>query len=438
MDELTIKNFRCFGDLQKARLAPLTFLVGENSTGKTSLLAMIRILWRVVCQNDRLPDFKDPPYDLGSFQELIHQREGNVGQSEIFSAGFRIKDWKCEATFGKGGAATELSGLHIENEEASVTWNFLSDDHFRVRLKTGNGQWQYDTADDVDPELEFRRMIVLDEWISILLLLSLDRDILRSVEGSSEITPQDKDALHRLLFAIRRIAHRPPPAAAAPVRSQPKRTYDPGFASLDPEGASAPAFLAKLRLGNKIEWEKLRSAIESHGRKTGLFDKLRIRQLGETEGSDPFQVQVQKWGQEGRGTWRNLVDVGYGVSQMLPVIIELVKSAAPDILLLQQPEIHLHPSAEAGLGSILCDIASEERQILVETHSDYLLDRVRSDIRDRKTGLKPEDVSILFFERVNESTTIHNLGIDSEGNVLGCPASYRQFFMDEMDRSLGC
>ena len=63
---------------------------------------------------------------------------------------------------------------------------------------------------------------------------------------------------------------------------------------------------------------------------------------------------------------RNLIDVGYGVSQVLPVITELLRSEAPPLFLLQQPEVHLHPSAQAALGSLFCQIAGKERQIIVE------------------------------------------------------------------------
>ena len=73
MDRITLKNFRCFRDEQTARLAPLTLLVGENSTGKTSFMAMIRALWDIA-YGLRIPDFKEEPYDLGSFYEIAHHR----------------------------------------------------------------------------------------------------------------------------------------------------------------------------------------------------------------------------------------------------------------------------------------------------------------------------------------------------------------------------
>ena len=119
-----------------------------------------------------------------------------------------------------------------------------------------------------------------------------------------------------------------------------------------------------------------------------------------------------------KGPPRNLIDVGYGVSQVLPVITELLREDSLAIFLLQQPEVHLHPSAQAALGSLFCQVAGPERQLIIETHSDHLLDRVRMDVRDGTTGLKPEDVSILYFERGELDVRIHSLRIDEEGNIL--------------------
>ena len=88
MDEITLANFRCFRDVQTVRLAPLTLLVGENSTGKTSFMALIRALWNVAYQG-HVPDFKEGPYDLGSFDEIAHHMGSKGGRAEEFSAGFK-------------------------------------------------------------------------------------------------------------------------------------------------------------------------------------------------------------------------------------------------------------------------------------------------------------------------------------------------------------
>ena len=167
----------------------------------------------------------------------------------------------------------------------------------------------------------------------------------------------------------------------------------------------------------------------------GLFDEISVRPLGR-RGSEPFQVHVRKYGPRAKGPMRNLIDVGYGVSQVLPILTELFRDNRTSMFLLQQPEVHLHPSAQAALGSLFCRIARRRRQLVIETHSDHLLDRVRMDVRDGTSNLTPDDVSILFFERGDLDVRIHSLRLDAEGNVLDAPPSYRRFFMEETRRSL--
>ena len=167
-----------------------------------------------------------------------------------------------------------------------------------------------------------------------------------------------------------------------------------------------------------------------------MFDEISIRSFGKKD-SEPFQVQVRKYAHTLKGPMRNLIDVGYGVSQAIPVLTELLRKDCSPILLLQQPEVHLHPSAQAALGSLFCNIAGPERQLVVETHSDHLLDRVRMEIRDGTGALRPDDVSVLFFERGELDVQIHSLRIDKDGNVLDAPETYRSFFLEETTRSLG-
>ena len=89
MDSITLENFRCFRERQTARLAPLTLLVGENSTGKTSFMALIRALWDVAYEHE-IPDFKEEPYDLGSYDEIVHHRGARGGRAKTFEAGFSV------------------------------------------------------------------------------------------------------------------------------------------------------------------------------------------------------------------------------------------------------------------------------------------------------------------------------------------------------------
>jgi len=226
------------------------------------------------------------------------------------------------------------------------------------------------------------------------------------------------------------------PYASAPVRSKPRRTYDPMRITPDPEGDHIPMYLVHLRFRSEGEWRRLKDALEEFGRDTGLFDEISIRPLGKKE-TEPFQLQIRKFGGKSKGPQRNLIDVGYGVNQALPIITELFRLGTPRVFLMQQPEVHLHPSAQAALGSLFCKLAgARHHRFVVETHSDHLLERIRLDIRDDKSELQPKDVSILYFERKDIEVRIHSLGLDEEGNVLNAPPSYGKFFMAEAKRAL--
>ena len=264
-----------------------------------------------------------------------------------------------------------------------------------------------------------------------------DKAVPVSLQGSSSPTNDDLELVEQLAeqhpylgFQARR------PYASAPVRSKPRRTHDPARPTRDPEGDYVPMYLANQYFRNERKWAALKNRLEGFGRDADLFDEISIKPLGKRD-SEPFQVQVRKFAGGLKGPQRNLIDIGYGVSQVLPVITELLRDDASPMFLLQQPEVHLHPRAQAALGSLFCRIAGPERQLVVETHSDHLLDRVRMDIRDERTPLKPEDVSILFFERGALDVHIHSLRLDAMGNVLDAPDSYRRFFMEETTRSLG-
>jgi predicted ATPase len=148
--------------------------------------------------------------------------------------------------------------------------------------------------------------------------------------------------------------------------------------------------------------------------------------------SDPFQILV---GDE--GPLFTIADVGYGVSQVLPILVEAIRADDRSTFLLQQPEVHLHPRAQAALASLFASLANAEGKCFcVETHSDYILDRVRMDVRDGK-GVTADDVIILYFEKGSEGVNIHPIHIDESGNILDPPKGYRSFFMQEEQRYFG-
>lgn len=438
--EITAENFRCFRKAE-ARLAPLTLLVGENSTGKTSFLSLVRALTDA---GDGLgtPDFQRPPYDLGTFRDIAHRPGTRGTQAREFSGSFTARVRRAATSAQRlqrfRVAFTEDEGFTTPSLREYSSGDILFRETLDARfLETSRGSWDWNLSEEM---AEYRRLEGFFPPFFALQELEITSDDKgnwpvrrQSPKGqTSGPTREDRQAISELVHSFMGATGRP--FCSAPVRSRPQRTYDPIKLASDPEGENAPTWLDHLSRRQPEDWKALRGALDSFGRSAGLFDDLRVRHLARDGG--PFQIQVRRHVGGKKGPWRNLIDVGYGVSQILPLLLELCRSEGPDLFLLQQPEVHLHPSAQAALGTLLCEIAASGRQILVETHSDHLMDRVRMDLRDRKTGLTPADASLLFFERGDLDVRIHSLGFGDSGEVLGAPPGYRQFFLEETERSI--
>lgn len=444
MNEITLRDFRCFHEEQRARLAPLTLLVGENSTGKTSFLALLKGLCDMAYFL-RMPDFKESPYDLGSFDEITHHRRSRAAS---FFAGFSINGgadaeyskFQYQVTFGKSGTAPVPVRRFRTLSDAWIEECRTEANQFVIQVGTSNGSWRSILPAET---FEFLDSYSNRMWPPAMMQRLLSGDIqedenfiLERLEGSPEFSRDDLEKIRDLSHVgIGYYGRDARVFASAPVRSKPKRTYDPSRLSPDPEGDYVPMYLANLVAQDPARWESLKKLLEKYGESAGLFDEISIKRLGKRD-SEPFQVQVRKFSGRRKGPFRNLIDVGYGVSQVLPIMTELFHNELSPMFLLQQPEVHLHPSAQAALGSLFCQIAGPGRQLVVETHSDHLIDRVRMDVRDGVGALAPSDVSILYFERNDLDVKIHSLEIDEEGNVVGAPDGYRSFFMEETSRSL--
>ena len=228
--------------------------------------------------------------------------------------------------------------------------------------------------------------------------------------------------------------------STSPIRSRPERTYDPMREFNDPEGSDVPMLLMRLEAAQKKEWETLKEQLVEFGKKSGLFQNIHIKKLGNSL-SDPFQLKFKV-----RGPTTNIIDVGYGVSQILPILVQVLYPSIsqgsrrtyklPIYSLLQQPEVHLHPKAQAEFSSLLAKLANQGNQtFIVETHSDNMIDRARIDIM--KGNISPENVSLIYFEPKGNIVKVHNIGFDEMGNLIGVPTHYRNFFLKESKRLMG-
>jgi hypothetical protein len=223
----------------------------------------------------------------------------------------------------------------------------------------------------------------------------------------------------------------PPPIALDPIRSKPKRIYDPTLRSEASEGEHVPLILRQLRREGGDAWERVISFIRDFGGDAGLLSDLSVKAIGK-DLNDPFQIQI-KTGEKSV----NIIDVGYGVSQILPIIVEIARFADPKTFVIQQPEVHLHPRAQAAFATFVVSAWLRcGHRFIIETHSDFIVDRIRTSIRD-KEKLLHTDVGILFFSKEAAEATISEVALSERGEIEDPPEGYRDFFLQEEFRILG-
>ena len=269
LQEFRLRDFRCFREQQTARLAPLTLLVGENSTGKTSFLAAIRAMLEVANYYAD-PDFRAPPYDLGSFPEIAHRRRPNGGHggSQSFalgfrSAGVRVESVEMDATFTLGdGTAPTLSAVVWGTDEVWVrevrgTAGFHSD------LGCASGSWRLPS-----PARQPNRKV---KQIGLPWLVDVDIDIDRVdrpqplQEGARDAPTQgERKKLTDLYLESFEFFSEAFPGA--PIRSNPRRTYDPVRLADNPDGSSIPSLLAHLHSREPEHWSRLKEKVNEFGR----------------------------------------------------------------------------------------------------------------------------------------------------------------------------
>ncbi|XUU59851.1 DUF3696 domain-containing protein [Erythrobacter sp. HA6-11] len=450
--KIALKDFRAFQSTGLIDIRPLTFLVGENSSGKTSFLAALNYMWSL---RDRLatPTFNSAPFDLGTFDEIVHRVRGRTkptcfelivedvvtldpNESPYF---FRnspktkktTESVRISLTFEENVGDAVISKTAIETKQYALVVEFgpqlrivMKDRVGKELLDTDDGQKEFDLASDIDR----RRDLSMRDLTFLVRRMIIERVVPKDFKYSDSDT-----GLAISITALEQLLNSFPSAvfASAPVRSNPSRVYTLNDQSRTPEGTHTPQRLFKIKESNQANWQRIKQGLEKFGHMSGMFSAINVAKY-RTSGSSPFHINVTRGGKQS-----NIVDVGYGVSQALPILTDLIESPPKSGFLFQQPEVHLHPQAQAALGSFLVEYASTNKKPLIvsETHSDYLIDRVRLHVRSK--DIRPEDVSLLYFQTQGTSTTVSQLEVDAQGNILKTPPGYRSFFVREQMQMLG-
>jgi hypothetical protein len=433
MKYLYLDNLRGFNDAI-VPIKDVNFLVGENSTGKTTILNLYYLLNRIEFWSN--PFFNDLNIKFGPFNEIINLKSENqktfsIGHIERTTLRKNSKFDFILLTFKEHNQSPTLSRINFLSDELelgiSVSKPQIEGEIQNPRERMAN--YYYKTIPKInfseetiklkikewnEEKQEFNKTIKRMDWRYNLRGLFYD---VFSNENISFSKVRKFQAVSMPFFDM---------AYIAPIRSKPKRTYDEYRVDFTPEGEHTPYLLRNIwKNGDLKRSKELHVSINKFGKNSGLFDKLNLKPYTREIGS-PFTVIVNLYGKNFK-----IINTGYGVSQSLPIIVELLSRPPGTIFNIQQPEVHLHPRAQATLGGLIYDLAAnQDQKFLIETHSDFIIDRYRlsckKDVKNQRTA------QILFFEKTKNGNKITPISIKNTGQYEDDqPKGFRDFFIKE-------
>ncbi len=414
--DISITNVRTLAGEQCAALSKLTLLVGENSIGKSTFLGSLNALGRLAGLHE-LTDgtnyFDQEPFNMGNFDSVV--RAGCT--SFRIAIGLGIGPFRRFAIeFEQDGSATSFKETKLEIQLSSVT----ADPSQTLTIVRDASEHRPEGWRFSGPAFQFHmnRSEVSDMQFTTWLSRSIARGILPFLgDGTIFRKRADNPTSHDLATFAKfvnffRHDFRVP---ETPLRIISPRPY-------------------KLKRQRRYPYNPIKTfgnhmgleTINDIGRQLDLFNLIDIRQ----HSNDEFEVVVDV-----HGSYHNLCDVGYGIVSLLPLITYIGSSSRDTLFLLQQPEVHVHPSAQAALIKMM---AGSKHAFIVETHSDHIITWLRILVKEER--LTPTDVTIIYFDQCpedNTATRLHQIAFDRRANLSGQPNDYREFFEMEAARLLG-
>jgi hypothetical protein len=403
-------------------LRACNFLVGENSTGKSSFLQLIELIdsrahmWYL--------DILDAVEGIESVSDVCSRLSG----SKETTIGFLIKERTGEAQ------AIRIRGRLVTykavRDEFIVTKVTVIQDGASLRLKRGakrisyrNDEFQYNTekahAENgaILEELHNRTSDRFSkhhevDWGS-------SQDNFTWVEALNSAVRESKGAKVRALSY--------PPLGClshGPMRSKTRRLHHGSKTKFSRTGEHTPYMLREVLASSP----ELAEAVNAFGQASGLFDEITVSTIKTKVKDKPLVLQVRK-----SGKFFYVDELGFGVGQILPIISDIAVYIAGTSFLIQQPELHLHPRAQAALGNVFFESAHAGSALVIETHSDFIIDRYRMAL---KSSAAPVRSQVIYFDKSADGENIaYEIEINGDGTYENPPETFRSFFVKEsMDK----
>ncbi len=448
---LRAENFKSWKDTGDLRLGRLTGLFGTNSSGKTSILQILPLLK----QTAEFPDPSrvlytgkdDSPVYLGTFQEIIHGQRPDAALTLSFT--WHQMEPLSLADIGRSSSATgaifpefsfQTSIIREGDGPAVHSFEYVVGRQVFGMRRNDDGTYgliyrHQDVSGGPGPEGKSYYFVGPDPAYPKIPFPSPVKCYGFPPEAGTYFgefrDPRQRGRFTQLeVHDVGRPEYLGLPALRlafenlfgtvhylGPIRSYPQRVYEWGGEKPLDTGWDGDQAVAALLASKTV------SQVAAWLKDMDLIHSFRLQPVGESRTIYQCHVRITP-----TGTEVLLPDVGFGVSQILPVLANCAMLPEGSTLLLEQPEIHLHPFAQAALADVLIDaITNRNLQIIVESHSEHLLRRIQRRIA--REVLKPDDTALYFCKLENGTSAIEKLDVNAYGYITNWP---KNFFGDEM------
>ncbi|WP_430907504.1 DUF3696 domain-containing protein [Maribacter sp. 2-571] len=430
INKVNIENFKCYEKIE-FDTSKITLITGANSSGKSSLL--YSILGAI--QSREFP-FQFSPngkyIKMGDFEEIVH----NHDKSKLIKLEFHDDEGEKEKI------TTYWSNDKIRNLPV-LEKLYAHSDVFNLEIeKIRKYNLKFEYFVDKDPNQVSRSPEMLKKIMEIVR-----SSIKENNEDAEELTKKfnklktkiefkfsDFNELQELLRNDQYyyLSSFVSSLSAMFNRFDDKINYISSF-RLYPERTYYETSKKDLKVGKFgenyedqiIAWETKKSPeykeLISILKELGLLHEIKSKRLD----GGRFEILIRT---KANGVWSSLSDVGFGISQFLPIIVADLQLGKKSTLFIAQPEIHLHPRIQAQFGDYLVNrISKENKRYVIETHSEYLINRLRLAIA--KKDISEDDVKTYFIDNNGMKAKHYNLSLLKNGQIKNAPKSFFETYM---------
>jgi predicted ATPase len=433
---LRLKNFKAWRDTGTLELAPLTILFGANSSGKSSINHFLMMLRQTAQSPDRnsVFDFGDEnaAVRLGSFRDIVfgHDVSNELEFDMVWDlpSTLLVRDPRSRERFGgdriRFHAVTRQPARSRTAQSEGFRYELIDHDQLSLAVSMKRdpnrpNRWRLE-ADRYELVRAQGRAWELPRPVQFY---GFPSEAIVYFQNSAFLSDLELEFEDRVLSI----------SYLGPLRSPPEPLYN--WSGNEPGGVGArgrdaiQAILAAA--GRTLNWTPKARTISFEAviarwlKQMGLVHSFAVNEIAPERNQYEVRVKTHARAEDVR-----LTDVGFGISQVLPVIVQSFYAAPHSTVLIEQPEIHLHPAVQAKLADLFVAATtaredSEERgvQLIVESHSEHLLRRLQRLIAEEK--ITERQVALYFcYSGGSGGSVIDRLEVDSYGNILNWPPDF--------------